>query len=338
MKPSSSSLIQKTLPLVAVTIATATLLTSSNNKPMNIYARASPSVVSVKSMELERDVFSYSTFKPIETGIGAGFFIDKTNHIVTNAHVVTNATDVVIKYSDGKEEYASVVGYDNKRDVAILELSSTSSTQPPLPLSFCTTDAQVGQAVATIGSPFGLEHSLSVGIISGIHRIVDGPIPLVNMIQTDAAINPGNSGGPLINLSNGCVIGMNTAMIAPGVGFAIPSEDITDSVSFILKDHRRPDALGFVLMPDPIIKDLGLPGISVVSVMRNTIADTMGFIGASRDAYGRPVLGDIILQVNGRFMRSNADFQDILNADTPILNMLVLRGNSEVSVIIDRNK
>lgn len=282
---------------IGISTATAMAVILSQHRPttIDVFERLAPSVVEVRAYNLRRDVFSPSRFVKTHTSSGSGFVFDQMGHILTNNHVIENAVDIDITYG-GTTEEATVIGKDEKRDIAILSLKR-NKLYPHL--DFCDTSPKVGTQVIAVGNPFGFNQSLSTGVVSGLGRTLDGDRPLVNMIQTDAAINPGNSGGPLLDKEQECVIGMNTAMISPGVGFAIPTEDLKESIEIIFGTKVQNDILGVEIMPDELTDAFGLPGIAIVNVIEGSIADKLDLQGTSRDEFGRPLFGDIILEVNG---------------------------------------
>ncbi|KAG2446636.1 hypothetical protein HYH02_008209 [Chlamydomonas schloesseri] len=338
-------------------------------------------------------------------GQGSGFIWDSTGHVVTNYHVIQDASDIKVTLSGGEEFSAKVVGVDQDKDIAVLQIGplgpaaseaqGDGSSKPPQqllaaappgvsgpapaaaaasalpgslpagavpvpsvpvepvrvhPLSLCSSSADivVGQKVFAIGNPFGLDHTLTTGVVSGTGREIQSISgrPIQDVIQTDAAINPGNSGGPLLD-SGGCLIGINTAIYSPtgannGVGFAIPVDIVKSSVGQIIQYGKvtRP-ILGISFAPDQSSEALGIKGILVLSAREGGPAWRAGLKGSSRDEYGRLVLGDIITAVNGVKIKTSSDLYRVLDksqvGDT--LRIQVLRENStfEVSVVLDSN-
>jgi S1-C subfamily serine protease len=293
------------------------------------YNRASSHVVSVASTSLHRDMFSRA-MKEHVIGTGTGFVFNSDGHIVTNYHVIKDAVNVRV---NGK--HAVVIGVDPRRDVAVLKEGEDTEIRGHL--RFCVSAPAVGQEVLAIGDPFDLKESLTVGIVSGTDRTVtngEGTNTLLHMIQTDAPINPGNSGGPLIDRNYGCVLGMNTALVAPGIGLAIPASDVEDSINAILgnSSSEQQRFLGLEFMPDGMTERLDLPGLAIVG----TLDEDSEFIPTSRDAFGRPVLGDILLEADGRPLKKLEDLQSVLaaprnNDDTIVLK--VLRRNEIIEII-----
>lgn len=316
-------------------------MTAEEKNTIELFKKSTPSVVSVTNLAMKRDAFTMNMLE-IPQGAGSGFVWDKLGHVVTNYHVINESAQV--KVALGKEEYiASVVGVDQDKDIAVLllqvPLPTTVGSLKAVPLCVQpdVDDLQVGQKVFAIGNPFGLDHTLTTGIVSGTGREIQSISgrPISGVIQTDAAINPGNSGGPLLD-SSGCVIGINTAIYSPsgassGVGFAIPSSIVQSSVNQILTYGRvvRP-VLGISFAPDQAVESLGVKGIMVLNAREGGPAWKAGIMGTSRDEYGRLVLGDIIRTVNGALIKTSADLYRILDkskvGDT--LDVEVLRGMS----------
>lgn len=329
---------------VAAALASASL-SGATMKPAQLFVRVSPAVVSIKTYKLARDVFSSGSAKQVTSGVGSGFVVDKQHGLViTNGHVV-NGADVAgadLMFEDKSVLQASLVGIDYLRDVAVLQYDPTEATGRSQ-LSFCSDPPYVGESVAAIGSPFGLDHSISTGIISGKGRNIDGgpeQDSIVNMLQTDAAINPGNSGGPIVDAESGCVLGVTMAMISPGVGLVIPTSDVRESYAYIMSlgepIESRVGRLGLELMPDAYVEQLGVPGLPVINVLDGSIAQDLGFVGTRRDAFGMPQFGDIIMSVSGVPIKASKDLKAVLNrplaaGDAP-LEFEVLR-NGEMRVV-----
>ena len=222
-------------------------------------------------------------------------------------------------------------------------------TLTPLPICKDDSPLQVGQKVFAIGNPFGMDQTLTVGVVSGTGREINGSggRPIQDVIQTDAAINPGNSGGPLIDTS-GCVIGVNTAIYSTsgantGVGFAIPAEVVRNSVEQIVANGRvvRP-WLGLAFAPDQSSEVLGVKGILVLNAKDGGPASKAGLRGSSRDAYGRLVLGDVIVGLNGKEVANSNDLYRVLNKSKAgeTLDLEVLRENAKehINVVLENNE
>lgn len=317
--------------LSAVVTASLVAYPLKTISPAHIYAKVSPSVVAVRTYNYEKDIFAGGASKPSASGVGSGFIIDKKRGIIaTNAHVIRDAVQVDVTFSDGKQQSVDVIEVDGKRDIALLHYKDYDANE----LRLCKEKPRVGDRVSAIGSPFGLNNTMTLGIISGLGRDIEGAAnqeSIVNMIQTDAMINPGNSGGPLVN-NDGCVLGMNTAMITPGIGLAIPAEDIQDSFDVLVNGKLRFTRIGVELMPDHIVESLDLPGLPIVDVIHDSIAEELGLVGTSRDEYGLPKFGDIILEINSKPIRISKDIKSVMNSNPDILELTILR-NGEKTVI-----
>ena len=260
-----------------------------------------------------------------QQSLGSGFIIDRDGFIITNNHVVEKADEIKVKLSDGREFSARVVGRDTKTDLALIKVSSPFKQLPVLPLGD-SDKMRVGDWVLAVGNPFGLEHTVTQGIISATGRVI-GSGPYDNFLQTDAPINPGNSGGPLINMQ-GEVIGINTAIIqgGQGIGFAIPS-NLAKSVSSQIKEKGKVTRgwLGVSIqsVTPELAQSLGLKepkGALVSSVMTNSPASAAGIHA-----------GDVIVSCYGREVASASDLPRIV-AEAPVgkeIAMTVVRDGSE---------
>ena len=238
-------------------------LAQDEQSTIELFRRASASVVFVTNIAVRRDAF---TLRPLEVpqGAGSGFVWDDQGHIVTNFHVIQGGNAWQVTLDDHSDWDAEVVGYAPEKDLAVLRIEAPASRLPPL-LIGASADLLVGQKVFAIGNPFGLDHTLTTGIISALGREIDsvGGVPIRDAIQTDAAINPGNSGGPLLD-SAGRLIGVNTAIYSPsgayaGVGFAIPVDTVRWVVTDLIAYGRvqRP-TIGVQVAPDAWAKELGI--------------------------------------------------------------------------------
>ena len=306
----------------ADTGATAPLpagLSSEERRDIDVFRRASGSVVNVTSIALRRDFFSYDVMQ-IPQGTGSGFVWDARGHIVTNLHVIEQGDKFSVTLGDGSEYDAEVVGVAGDKDVAVLKIQADPSKLPPAVLG-TSRDLVVGQRVLAVGNPFGLDHSLTVGVLSALGRELTSPSGrrIRDVIQTDAAINPGNSGGPLLD-SSGRVIGMNTAIYSPsgasaGIGFAVPVDTIARLVPQLIARGKVDRAgIGVQLIPDRYSAGLGIRGVAVYDVVHGGAAERAGLEGARQDRRGRPVLGDVIVAVNGKPVASSDDLYDAFEA------------------------
>jgi S1-C subfamily serine protease len=272
---------------------------------------------------------------------GSGFVWDNLGHVVTNHHVITvddpaggprgEAEELQVTLADGKTYKALVIGRSLTLDIAVLHVFAPLEQMQPLPLG-TSRDLQVGQMVSAIGNPFGLDHTLTSGIISALGRdILTGfGTHIVDAVQTDAAINPGNSGGPLLDRA-GRLIGMNTAIrtttgISAGVGFAIPVDTLNRVVPVLIAKGQlhRPE-LGIVTFPPTATASLGVKhGIAVDSVTPGSLAALAGFRGLRiRPGAKEPVeladviLGDVIVGLNGHPVESDTQLMDLLELEPP---------------------
>jgi S1-C subfamily serine protease len=265
----------------------------------------SPSVVNITALGLERDFFSLNVQR-VPQGTGTGFVWDAQGHIVTNFHVIQDAAAARVTLADHTSYRAELVGVFPDRDIAVLKIAAPASKLRPVPLG-TSRDLQVGQKVYAIGNPFGLDQTLTTGIVSALDREIESVThrTIKGAIQTDAAINPGNSGGPLLD-SAGRLIGVNTAIFSPsgasaGIGFAIPVDEVNRIVPHLVRDGRlvRP-SLGVTAAPPELNRALGLPkGVAVVRVQRGGPAARAGLNPFSRGENGDIVGGDVITAING---------------------------------------
>lgn len=285
-----------------------------------LFRENTPAVVNIANIAAVRNYYSLDVMK-IPQGQGSGFIWDSNGHLVTNYHVIRNAVEVQVALIDQSVFKAKVVGVDPTKDIAVLQLEAPESVirnLKPVTLG-SSSNLAVGQQVFAIGNPFGLDHTLTSGIISGLNRELGSS--LRGVIQTDAAINPGNSGGVLLD-SRGRLIGINTAIADPsgrganaGVGFAIPIDSARGLVEQILKYGRvvRP-VIGITIAPPQALRNMGIEGVLVLDVPPGGPASKAGMLGISRDATGRLVLGDVIVGVNGRPVHREGDLFDVLDS------------------------
>jgi S1-C subfamily serine protease len=288
----------------------------------NLYQRISPSVVHVTTQTQTMDFF-YGTVP--QEGTGSGFVYDSDGHIVTNDHVIQGADQVNVLLAGGTSLTATVVGYDSYYDLAVLHVDAPTSVLTPLQLGD-SSQLQVGQSVAAIGNPFGLEGTLTTGIISALGRQIqtESGGTIGQAIQTDAAINPGNSGGPLLDM-RGRVVGINTAINSPsggsvGIGFAVPSNVIARVVPILISTGHFPHAsldmtlveLGTELQPAQ-----GEPstGLLIARMDAGGAGDKAGLQAATVTRQrGRLLVqgGDVIIAADGHPVSSRSDLQSYL--------------------------
>jgi S1-C subfamily serine protease len=292
-------------------------LTADEQNNVAVFRVASPSVVNITAIGFERELFALDV-QQVPRGTGTGFVWDDRGHIVTNFHVIQEANAARVTLSDQSSYRAELVGVFPDRDLAVLRIDAPRAKLPPLPLG-TSRDLQVGQKVYAIGNPFGLDQTLTTGIVSALNREIDSVTrrTIRGAIQTDAAINPGNSGGPLLD-SAGRVIGVNTAIYSPsgasaGIGFAIPVDEVVRIVPRLIRDGRivRP-AIGVTAASPATARALGLPkGVALIGVARGGPAQRAGLQPFTRSANGNVVPGDVITAVNDEPV---ADMDDMLTA------------------------
>ncbi len=287
-------------------------LRSIERATVDLFDRAAPSVVYITSMALRRDGFSLS-LRQIERGSGSGFIWDRSGHIVTNFHVIEGASAARVTLADQSTFEAELVGVAPEKDLAVLRVNAPGEKLTPLPLSSAE-ELQVGQFVMAIGNPFGLDHTLTTGVISALGREIDSRarIPIRDVIQTDAAINPGNSGGPLLD-SRGELVGVNTAIFSPsgayaGIGFAIPAATVRWVVDDLIVHGRimRP-SLGIDIATGEMARRLRIDGALILNVHPGGAAERAGLRPTRRTPSGAVILGDVITAVGDDEVHSGHD-------------------------------
>jgi len=313
-------------------------------RTVEIFEGARASVVYITTVDYVRDFWSRNVMR-VPRGTGSGFFWDDQGHVVTNLHVIRGSREAQIRLSDQRTFRASFVGASAEHDLAVLRIEVPDDQPRPLPVG-TSNDLLVGQAVYAIGNPFGLDYTLTTGIVSALDRSIDSDQGNVieHLIQTDAAINPGNSGGPLID-SAGRLIGINTAIYSPsgayaGVGFAVPVDTINRVVPSLIAYGRyvRP-SIGISASDDfsrRLLTDLDLRGVLVLRVQPGSPAQRAGLQPTEITRGGSVILGDVIQSINGIAVESFSDLTDQLEqyeiGDTVTID--VLRGGDVVTLSI----
>jgi S1-C subfamily serine protease len=287
-----------------------------------IFKSASPSVVNITALGLERDLFSLNV-EQVPQGTGSGFIWDDRGHVVTNFHVISDASGARVTLADQSSHRAELVGVFPDRDIAVLRIDVPKNRLRPIPIG-TSRDLQVGQAVFAIGNPFGLDQTLTTGIVSALNREIESVTrrTIKGAIQTDAAINPGNSGGPLLD-SAGRLIGVCTAIFSPsgasaGIGFAIAVDEVNRIVPRLIRDGRmvRP-ALGVTAGPASLNRALRLPkGVALVGVQRGGPAARAGLEPFRRGELGI-VPGDVITAIDGEPIETADDMFTALERLSP---------------------
>jgi S1-C subfamily serine protease len=318
-----------------------------------IYERAASGVVRINAT----DGSTSGSIDPFggQGALGSGFVIDKTGHIVTNYHVVRDAGEVTVSFSNRDTVKAEVVGTDASTDIAVLRVETAASALTPLRLG--NSDAvRVGDPVVAIGNPFGLDRTVTAGIVSALQRLITAPnrFTIDHVIQTDAPINPGNSGGPLLN-ARGQVIGVNTQIETGtgtsasgnvGIGFAVPSNTVKDVVAQILRTGRVDHAyLGISGQPltEDVADQYNLPvqsGVLVGSVTSGSGADKAGLQGGKTEVVvaGQTYVlgGDIIVAFDGEKISSIEELRDAVSGKQPgdKVTLVIYRDANKSSVTV----
>ena len=296
---------------------------------VEVFKEVSPSVVFVSSNVVRRNYFDFS-LEEIARGSGSGFIWDKQGHVVTNYHVIRDFVEsggrsmrLTVTLADRSEyRVAKIVGTYMDKELAVLEIDAPPEKLRPIRVGRSSA-LSVGQTVLAIGNPFGLDHSLTTGIVSALGREIQALTGrrIADVIQTDAAINPGNSGGPLLN-SAGQLIGMNTAILSPsgayaGIGFAIPGDTVQRFVEQLIRNNGKivSPGLGVALFPDYVTQRLGIPGVLINKIPSDSAAAKSGLRGTRFYEDGElEQLGDMITAVDGKKVTDFNSLRDALEA------------------------
>ena len=334
-------------------------LSSEEETNVRVYEQVSPGVVNITTRVMVEDRFFFRAIIREESGTGSGCVLDKDGHVLTNYHVVENASSLEVSLPDLTKYRATLVGTDRQNDLAVLKLEDAQAERLH-PISLGESDGlKVGQKVLAIGNPLGLQNTLTVGIISSLGRRIEtqsGDL-VDNVIQTDAAINPGNSGGPLLN-TNGEMIGINTSIFTIGggnigIGFAIPSDTIRRVATDLIRDGRvrRPwFGIDGYTLNEELSKLLSLPvteGILVYRVNGGSSAEKADIKGASEvvrwfnSRIG--VGGDIITEIDGKAVKSQEELNLFLEAKKPgeTVSITLYRGKDRIQkniVLLERTE
>ena len=283
-------------------------LASDEKSTVELFERSRSSVVFISTRQQVQDFWTRNVFS-VPRGTGSGFIWDDAGHVVTNFHVIQGASEAKVRLADGRDYRAGLVGVSPTHDIAVLRIGVGFKRPPPVPVG-TSADLKVGQKVFAIGNPFGLDWTLTTGIISALDRSLagDSNASIDHLIQTDAAINPGNSGGPLLD-SAGRLIGITTAIFSPsgasaGIGFAVPVDTVNRVVPQLIREGRyiRP-ALGVGMddgMNRRLVEVLQTEGVFVLNVQSGSAAEQSGLRGARIAPDGTFVAGDVIVGLDGR--------------------------------------
>lgn len=318
-------------------------LAADEKSTIELFERCRDSVVYISTSERVMDFWSRNIFT-IPRGTGSGFIWDDKGHVVTNYHVIAGASEARIRLTDGKEYKASLVGASPMHDLAVLKFG-TGFKGHLLPVG-TSRNLKVGQKTFAIGNPFGLDWTLTTGIVSALDRSLqeESGSVIEHLIQTDAAVNPGNSGGPLLD-SAGRLIGINTAIYSPsgasaGVGFAVPVDTVNRVVPQLIRrgEYIRP-SLGLEIdqgINEAITAQLGVKGVVILKVRSGSPAARAGLkgIAANRDRSYSP--GDIITAVQGKPVDTTAKLMARLD-DFQVgqqIKLSVLRNDAEREVTV----
>ncbi len=314
-------------------------LTPSELATIQLFEAAAPSVCYITTTNVGYDFFTRNATE-IPAGTGSGFVWDRNGHIVTNFHVIQNADRATVTLADRSTWQARLVGKAPEKDLAVLKIDAPASTLRPIPIG-ASDNLRVGQAVYAIGNPFGLDQTLTTGIVSALGREINSVagIPIRDVIQTDAAINPGNSGGPLLN-SSGRLIGVNTAIYSPsgasaGIGFSIPADVVNWVIPELIQFGKimRP-SLGVEYARQSFVQRLGLTGALVIDVIRGEAADRAGIRPTVRERNGAIRLGDIIVGIDRNKIESYSDVVLALEKYKPgdTVTLTILRDGKQMEL------
>jgi S1-C subfamily serine protease len=317
-------------------------LSADERNTMAVFESVSPSVVFITTVQHVRDFFSRNVMR-VPQGTGSGFIWDERGHVVTNFHVIRGAQEALVTLGDQRSFPARLIGASPEHDLAVLQIDVEADLPTPIPIG-SSAELRVGQTVLAIGNPFGLDHTLTTGIVSALNRTVDNELggTIENVIQTDAAINPGNSGGPLID-SAGRLVGINTMIYSPsgayaGIGFAVPVDTINRVVPRLIGYGRyvRP-TLGISANDDVSQRLIGdMDGVLVLGVTAGSPAARAGLRATEMAATGRVTLGDVIEAIDGQPIANFAELVSALDAREfgDRVALTVRRGEQRVQVPI----
>jgi S1-C subfamily serine protease len=274
--------------------------------------------VFIVNSALARRLFSRNVTE-VPQGAGSGFVWSEQGYIVTNFHVVYNADALTVVLADETEHEARLVGVDPDHDLAVVQIQVPKEKLSPI-LIGSSHDLKVGQKVLAIGNPFGLDHTLTTGIVSALHRSIESMTnrTIENVIQTDAAINPGNSGGPLLD-GGGRLIGINTMIVSEsggfsGIGFAVPVDTINEIVPQLIQVGKITRAgIGISLLSDSVAGRWGISGAIIAEVVPGGPGDRAGLRGVSEAKTGRTQWGDVIVALDGQPVHTVGDLHRLLD-------------------------
>lgn len=295
-------------------------LPADEQRTIDVFERNSPAVVYITTVERVLNPWTRNVSE-IPSGTGTGFIWNEAGYIVTNNHVVKGSSRARVRMSDQKTFDAEVIGTSAAHDLAVLRLTNTQDLPKPVTIGR-SSELKVGQKVLAIGNPFGLDHTLTSGIVSALDRDIDSEGgTMQNLIQTDAAINPGNSGGPLLD-SAGNVVGVNVAIYSPsgasaGIGFAIPIDVVNRVVPQLVEHGQYVRPILGVTMNDRVNKRvmerLGVEGVLILEVSPNSPAARAGLRGTQVTYRDDLILGDIIQAIDNKPIKTTGDLTSVLD-------------------------
>ena len=322
----------------------STFKTNDEENNIEIFKRSSPSVVHITNSRLVRSFYSLNP-QEVPQGTGTGFIWNQEGYIVTNFHVIQQANVVTVTLQDGTSYEAVPVGSDPDKDLAVLRINVPEPELSPVILGDSSL-LEVGRKVIAIGNPFGLDTTMTVGVVSALGREIDSISrrKIRDVIQTDAAINPGNSGGPLLN-SLGQLVGVNTAIYSPsgvnsGIGFAIPVNTVKRIVPELITFGRvQTPILGITHIPQPdYYRELwGIEGVIVMDVVPGADPAQVGMRGLKRVQRGRIQLGDVIFEIDGESVSNEDDYANIMEQHRAgdVVNIKTRRDNRVMNYDIE---
>ena len=319
-------------------------LTAEEQTTIQIFEEASKGVAYITTKQRRYSMFNLNAME-VPSGSGSGFIWDRKGHIVTNYHVLQGGSSFEVVLHDQSSYEARVIGSYPEKDLAVLKINAPAGKLNPIPLGEAK-GLKVGQKVLAIGNPFGLDHTLTTGVVSALNRTLEAfrGRKIEGAIQTDAAINPGNSGGPLLD-SAGRLIGVNTQIYSTsgssaGIGFAIPIDTVNTVVSQLIKFGKviRP-GLGIWMhaQNSRLTRYLGVKGVVVRDVQPNSGAEVAGLRGIRWRRDGTPIIGDIILEIDGKEIHSSDDLVAVLDTYRvgDRVKLTCLRGGERKTLIVE---
>ena len=313
-------------------------LAADEQNTIDVFRSASPAVVYITSIAVQRNLFSLNVYE-IPKGTGSGFVWDRKGRIVTNFHVISDANRIEVTLADHTNWKAVLVGAAPDRDIAVLQISAPPEKLFPLAVGE-SEDLQVGQKVFAIGNPFGLDQTLTTGVVSALGREITAVTgrTIHDVVQTDAAINPGNSGGPLLD-SAGRLIGVNTAIYSPsgassGIGFAVPVHEVNRVVPQVIRHGKvYQPSLGVSIANQRLTRELDVDGVLVLNVEPGSTAEKAG-LRETKQVRGGIILGDIIQAVNGKQIHDYNTLRDEIERCEvgQSVNLTLLREDNRVNI------